>query len=74
MFESFVISIIIGSFGFITVDNMSDYKGNVGIVEESGERVCILKDSLSYYLVRYDNGDKASVRNNTVKPIDELCI
>ncbi len=74
MFELMVVSLMVGAIGFICVDLNSDYKGNIGIEKETNKRVCIILDDLSYYMIRYEDGSKTTVKNGTIKPIDELCI
>lgn len=74
MFETIIVSLIVGSLSFMAADSTGKYKGNEAIVKETGAKVCIIRDDLSYYLIRHENKDRESVLKGKVQVIDELCI
>ena len=74
MFELMVVSLMAVSFGWMASDATSDFKGNKGIEIKTDKEVCIIRDDVSEFLVRYDDGKKVIVNQNNIKPIDELCI
>ena len=74
MLQVLLISLTVNFLVYTGTDGANRYKGNQGVVRDTGETVCIIKDHRSSFLIRRDDLTRERVKKKTVKVLDELCI
>ena len=74
MLEVLLLSIAMNGLFLTGFDATSKHKGSVGVVKDTGEKVCIMRDQRGSFLIRHEDGTRSKVKDHTVKVLDELCI